>query len=502
MRLLEAYTESNSFRGYLTNFLAYAVASTGLQKLSESWHRRIFEKKLTSYGEDVLAVALAWLHMHKKPLTANLAFRISQNDARSPNSVVLKRLPEEFRALYVKKFESRFGQKFILKVAQRNRSLSHHPASPSLLGRVNAIPAIPIPDVLGIQSQFKPLIDIWTECISELKATSSKVAKGLDLSSREAYEVLPPELKAQYDHPDKPEWQRMIAQQGRDDGIAVVPVFQLARMRDIEERPKLTLKQSLDIANGAQDAGFLLSPDPWTIQRPYFWKELVAVVPSNGEEDPESDNFFHAAALMLELGIGMAAADGKIEREEVVHVSLILRNQFRLSQTQARRLEAYREILVKNPPALSGIGKRIQKILSPEQREFIGHFLIGVAASNGQITKAERTTLKSVYSSMGLSPDTLGVFLAKLAAKAETGGKNPVFEHKKAKGLGERFASRYQQQQTRKNQIKPCNQGNRRRHRLGRLKLVDDPARHGKQKKPEQHRGAEADEWLDLAAGA
>jgi len=419
LRLLETYTESNSFRGYLTSFLAYTVASTGLQKLSESWHRRIFEEKLARYSEDVLAVALAWLYMHQKPLTPGLAFRISQNDPRSPKSVVLKRLPEEFQALYSKKFEARFAHNFILKAAKSNRALSHHPASPSLLGRSNAISSIPIPDVFGIQSQFKPLIDIWTECISELKPTSLKVAKGLDLSSREAYEALPPELKAQYDHPDKPEWQRIIAKQGRDDGIAIVPVFQLALMRAIEERPKLTMKQSLDIANGARDAGFLLNPDPWTIQRPYLWKELVAVVPSDGEEDPESDNFFHAAALMLELGVGMAAADGKIERDEVVHVSLVLRNQFRLSQTQARRLEAFREILIRIPPALNGIGKRIQKILSPEQREFIGYFLIGVAASDGQVTKSERTALKSVYRSMGLSPDKLDALLAKLTAKAE-----------------------------------------------------------------------------------
>jgi len=419
LRLLDTYTESNSFKNYLTSFVAYSVASTGLQKLSDSWHHHIFEEKLASYGEDVLAVALAWLHVHQKPLTGSLAYRISQNDARSPRSVVQKRLPEEFRALYVKKFESRYGQDFMLKAAKRHRSVTHRPASPSLLNRANTIPSFPIPDVLGIQSQFKPLLDIWEECISELKATSSKLAKGLDLSSREAYEALPPELKAQYDHPDKPEWQRIISLQGRDDGVAIVPVSLLARMRAIQERPKLTLKQSIDVANGARDVGYMLAPDPWTIQRPYIWNELVAVVPSVGDEEPESDNFFHAAALLLELGLGMAAADGKIDRDEVVHVSLVLRNQFRLSQTQARRLEAFREILVKNPPSLSGLGKRIQRILSAEQREFLGQFLVGVAASDGHIAKSERAILKNVYKSLGLRPDEVDELIAKLTMKAE-----------------------------------------------------------------------------------
>jgi hypothetical protein len=82
-------------------------------------------------------------------------------------------------------------------------------------------------------------------------------------------------------------------------------------------------------------------------------------------------------------------------------------------------LEAFREILIKNPPSLTGIGRRVQKILSPQQREFLGHFLVGVAASNGQIEKSERISLRNIYRSMGLSNLQLDDLLAKLTVKTE-----------------------------------------------------------------------------------
>ena len=418
LRLLNTYTESRSFQKYLSSFVVYVIASTGLAKLTEAWYRRIFEEKLSYYDDDVLSVALAWIFVHKKPLTPTLAYRVAQNDPRSPRSVVQKRLPEECKELFVKKFEARYGEKIFLKTAKNNRMLEYYPASAALISERKKLKPIALVNVLGIQSQFKSLVEIWGECIAELKAASSFVAKGYDLSTREAYEKLPAELRKNYDHPDKPEWQAIIAGQNRDDGIAIVPVSALAKLRGIPERAKLTLKQSADMAKGARDVGFLLAPDPWTVQRPYLWNESIAIVPFDGEEDPTADNFFHAAGLILELGIGMAAADGKIDREEVIHVSLVLRNQFRFSQSQARLLEAFREILVKAPPSLKGIGRRVQKILTTEQRESLGHFIVGVAASDGHIAREELTALRGIYSAMGLLPSTLDDLVRQLALKS------------------------------------------------------------------------------------
>ena len=61
----------------------------------------------------------------------------------------------------------------MLKVSDRERLLGYHPASPSLLElgySSDALAPVRIPDVLGIQGQFEPLVRIWRECIEELLA--------------------------------------------------------------------------------------------------------------------------------------------------------------------------------------------------------------------------------------------------------------------------------------------------------------------------------------------
>ena len=85
--------------------------------------------------------------------------------------------------------------------------MSYRPASASLLTDTDlcgrSFEPIKIPNVLGIQSQFSPLVAIWSSCIEELRPLSRVLAKGIEVDSREAFEALPDELKAKVEHPDK-----------------------------------------------------------------------------------------------------------------------------------------------------------------------------------------------------------------------------------------------------------------------------------------------------------
>ena len=40
-----------------------------------------------------------------------------------------------------------------------------------------------IPNVLGIQSQFAPLVTIWSSCIEELRPVSRILAKGIEVTA-------------------------------------------------------------------------------------------------------------------------------------------------------------------------------------------------------------------------------------------------------------------------------------------------------------------------------
>lgn len=118
---------------------------------------------------------------------------MARQDVRTMRSVVINRAPEQFRSLFMQKYGERFDEGLILKAAERERLIEYHPASPSLMElshSATAFAAVRIPDVLGFQSQFVHLSQIWNACVEELRDFSRTVGKGLDTATREAWEAL------------------------------------------------------------------------------------------------------------------------------------------------------------------------------------------------------------------------------------------------------------------------------------------------------------------------
>lgn len=173
------------------------------------------------------------------------------------------------------------------------------------------------------------------------------------------------------------------------------------------------------MAETAQDMSFALVPDPRILRRSYDWDETVAVQRMEGEVEAGQETNFMAAALMLEIGIAMAAADGKLDREEVIHVSLGLKGQFKLNRDEARKLEAYREILIRKPPTFRSLSGFVQSAFEPEQREALGQFLVGVAAVDGIIEKAERKALENAYKAFAVPVAKLHALLREIESQAE-----------------------------------------------------------------------------------
>ena len=110
---------------------------------------------------------------------------------------------------------------------------------------------------------------------------------------------------------------------------------------------------------------------------------------------------------MLKLGMFIAAADGEIEKEEVDHIASFLESQFLLDPPDVRRLEALKQVFLRQHPSIGGIGKRLKAALTAEQLESVGEFLVAVAAANGAIDKKEIAALRSAYRALGLEAKAL-----------------------------------------------------------------------------------------------
>jgi uncharacterized tellurite resistance protein B-like protein len=292
--------------------------------------------------------------------------------------------------------------------------LNYRPASPSLLNVAlssGSTEPIKIPNVLGIQSQFSPLVEIWSSCIEELRPLSRVLAEGTEVDSREAFEALPVELKAKVEHPDKHKWDRVVTEHVDESGWALVEVSKLAAIQGLGERAKLTPTQSKALAQSAEHVGLMIEPDARLTDRPYCWEDLVCLLHPGEKPELSADSRYLAASMMLELGVYVAAADGIVEDVEIDQVARFLESQFLLDPSDARRLEALKRVFLARPPSLTGLGKRLQLALSREQREAVGRFLTGIAAANGIIDRKEVTALRSAYRALDVGVDKLNSLL-------------------------------------------------------------------------------------------
>jgi len=415
-RLLHKYSDSRSLLGYGSNFMAYLLARLGLENLPKEAFDAVFRDSLKKFTEDTLSVCLAWLNKAGEPLPSYIAYEVARSDIRSSSSVVVRRVPDQLRALFAKKYEQRFGPGMMLEASARDRMFEYRPASPSLVSwnTVHFKGFLRIPNVLAKPGQFKPLVELWEECIEELKPLSREVGKGKDVFTREAYSALPDELKAEVDHPDKEKWDAFVTGHTEDNAFALVSAGALGQLSDMPERPRMTLNQSISVAQTASDVGYVVVPDPRLTEKAFKWNDLIAIFRPEGRAQSSTDKQYMAVSLLLELGVAVAAADGEIENEEMAHISNFLKSQFMLEPDDTSRLAAYRAVLIKQPPSLASITKRLKASLDSAQIEKIGQFLVGIAAADGTLARQERTTLRKVYTALGIEIARLDELIVRL----------------------------------------------------------------------------------------
>src|SRR5207302_8286948 len=133
-------------------------------------------------------------------------------------------------------------------------------------------------------------------CVEELRPFSRHRTPAGKVLTREAFEALPPELRADVEHPDKPRWDAAAAAHAREDGAILVPVQVLAGLVGCGKRAKLTPRQTRALAETAGHVGFLVEPDARLLHRVYGSDELVALYrPEGPSEWPPPEGYVSAA---------------------------------------------------------------------------------------------------------------------------------------------------------------------------------------------------------------
>ncbi len=420
LRLLPMYGYSRSFRRYASSLLWTTI---WLSLSAESVPPSVIRDALstTDWSEETLNTCLACFTQYRRPLPNKLVYRLAQQDVRSPRSVLLKRHPDLHREAFQKRLAVQFPEGFQARAGKRDRRLEYFPAS-ATLGRIHDVggplAGERLPNVLGTTSQFSPLVSLWVQTIEELKEydrAHKKAAAGE--FTGDMYEALPEHLRSG-DHPHFETWCQLIDRSVTDDGWTITAVCEFAKIEDLPERKKLTKAQSIDLAETAAHMGFAFEPDPRITGKNYEWDQLVSVFPAT-EELSQDVASYHAAAVLLEMGFGIAAADGQIDDIELGRLSSHLEAQFDLSTQDSARLEHLRYLLTKQPPSEFSAAKTLQKTLSLKQRKLVGEFLVGIAAADEQIAPQEVKALGKAYRSLGLSAADLDELLRSVTVQPD-----------------------------------------------------------------------------------
>jgi tellurite resistance protein len=412
IRLLQHYGpahKSRSLRSYFLQLMHFAGWQLGSDAYRALWPR------LLAFDEDRpdlegLRFVLANLHQRGEPLEWMEACRIALADQESRRSTVVARAQEKFFALFEQRFNEQFAGGLVLEAAKQEALVQYRPASSALAqmtyeSRRNNALELRIPNVAGLNRQFKALPAIWNSCVDDLSGysralRSTKPGQAVALA---AWKALPRELRKLEDHPLKPAFNEIVANAPREGDYVFVPTAMLATLVGIAERARLTVVHSREIAEIAETLGWEIAPDPRITGLPLAWNQELAIY-TMGALGKGTETVTGAVRLQY-LAITLAAADGVIEPEELDTFYRLVAPQI-TDENGWRCVRATEASLRRDPNVALRSLPQMSKLIPAEAREFVLRLMALIAAADGEVSLDELKLLRRIARAFGLNPDS------------------------------------------------------------------------------------------------
>lgn len=406
IRLLLIYRSSNSFRRYATTLLWTTIylAATKEKVAPKLLGNAI--KITKKWTDESLGLCLGILQTLSYRLPIRLARVIAERDARTTSSVIVGRHHEEFQKLFKLKYLQQYEKGMVLVAAKRAKTVDYFPASGSLHRYSQQLSNLPkCPHVMGKPAQFKPLISIWNESIDSLKTFSRASRKSSGEMTTAVYEALPPEIRDQQ-HPELSAWLSVWKQNVDENGWPIVPVSDLASIKEFGTGDRLTKAECIQLLTTADVMGFAIEPDFRLTGEKYKRDEKVTLYCCEGPAFEDTTGY-SAASILLRLGASIAEADGVIDPRELRYIGDQLHKMFDFSEVDSKRLESLQYLLLKSRSGNTAIGKTLARKLSRKHRQVVGEFLVGIAASDEEVCEAEIAALRIAYRTLEIDEEEL-----------------------------------------------------------------------------------------------
>lgn len=413
LRLLQHYgpaQKSRSLKSYALQLLHF----TGWQ-LGADYYRALWPRLLEFDGErpdqDGMRFVLANLHQRGEALDWTVAYRLALGNEESRRSTVVTRARDKFWELFEQRFSAQFPGGIVLQAAKQEALVQYRPASSALIQmsyeRKRGNPfELKLPNVAGLHRQFKALPEIWNSCVDDLSGYSralgsKKQGQGAALA---AWQALPPDLRRAEDHPAKSTFDELVTTASREGDYVFTPVSVLAGLAGIDERAKLTVGQSRQVAELVSGLGWQLAPNPEVTGLPLAWNQELALYPAI----PGETFAPHISGLvrLLYLAVTLAAADGVIEPEELDSFNQLIASQIQ-GESDWRPLRATEASLRRDANVALRSLPQIAKVIPEESRPFVLRTMAHIAAADSEVTLDELKILRRMARAFDLDADAV-----------------------------------------------------------------------------------------------
>jgi uncharacterized protein/uncharacterized tellurite resistance protein B-like protein len=410
---LQTIYSNRSFQSYTKAFLEYVTASSAFEKALYSKEPPL---ATASCGLPLLLRAgLGQSALDGMPVPAAWALAW----ARSEPNVSLPRLAGRCQTLFDEHFKQIYSERFAdglkLSVNRTKLKVSYRPASAGLLSKNFTSDFGELPDVTTVVTPLKKLQGVIDQTAANLEKYSRFIGRHADRAeSLEATILLPKEL---WSTTVKVAVSILDARVGT--GMLVVRLGELLSAFGGSEAPTREMLKDLFGVLRLRSIG--VEPDVLSgAKTPKADDSVVLFRLAADEVDMNSAarSAYAAVAVMLDLAIALASADGQITGREVQFLNRQVNTWSHVGESAQRRLRARLRLGIVYPPTIASLKRRIEP-LPAAARTALAKLLAGLAMADGKLDPAEVKHLEKVYTLLGIEGKTLYAELHGVAAAAE-----------------------------------------------------------------------------------
>lgn len=401
-RLLSVYSHSNSFKGYASRLLDYmAMAESSFDTPSTTPVIRERQNGLPSQ----LVVDLGIFSAIHQPIPADWAYAWVIQDPQFRLRTAAERCPDEFKALFTRRYRERHGEGIVVKPNKTLITLSYHPASPS----ISPAPVrTQLPNITGLKRPTRLLAELVDRACDELDAFSRFVGKHpARWDSMEALALLPPSLAGERKTEEVINLETRLKTRLQSQVVARVPFTELAAGINLGSTAKPTAKSMTSLAGFLEQTGIGFEPDyRYTGILPHQNNDCVMFETQSTSQLPVSSEFTQAATVMRLAGFILYGQSESLNERHYAILTDYLGQVSQLSELERQHLKAYFQWELERKSTLAGMRKRVDA-MDASQRNQLEQLLVRLASADGVVDTDEIKKLRRTASLLGHDPETL-----------------------------------------------------------------------------------------------